>query len=246
MYPHVHIFGLQISTYFLVISFACTIGTIWFLKRAEKRNLNRVTAIDLTLVTLIGGFLGARLLHVFYEEPQFYNQYPIAVLEVWNGGFVFLGGVLGAWMAATMFCIWRHEPFWFWTDFAMPPVSLAYAIGRLACFLNGCCYGKYCELPWGVYMQGGLRHPTQLYATIWELGLLALMLKIEPRIRMAGTLFCVWLVGHSFGRVVMEYFRDDPRGPMVYGLSLGTWMSLGLGISGLVILLLRGGHKRLV
>lgn len=246
MYPFINLFSVQISTYFLVISVACTIGTIWFLKRAEARLLSRVTAIDLTLVGLAGGFIGARLLHVFWEDPAFYQAHPFAMLEVWNGGFVFYGGVLGMWMAVTLFCVARREPFWFWADVAIIPISLGYAIGRLACFFNGCCYGKVCELPWAVYMQGGLRHPTQLYATFWELMILAVLLKIEPRIRMAGTLFCTWLVLHSLGRVIMEYFRDDNRGPLMYGLTISTWLSLAFGLGGLLCLLLRPGHRRLV
>lgn len=246
MLPFIHFFALQISTYFLVISFTCMVCTFWFLARCEKRNLIRVTAIDMTLVCLIGGFVGARLLHVFWEDPGFYQQHPLAVLEIWRGGFVFLGGVLGAWAACTVFCVFKSEPFWFWADVAIPCISLGYAIGRIACFLNGCCYGRFCELPWAVALQGGMRHPTQLYATLWELCLCALLLKIEPKVRMAGTLFSVWLVLHALGRVMMEYFRDDPRGPMLYGISIGTWMSLAFGLAGLITLILRPGHKRLV
>jgi phosphatidylglycerol---prolipoprotein diacylglyceryl transferase len=59
-------------------------------------------------------------------------------------------------------------------------------------------------------------------------------------------LFNCWLVLHALGRVMMEYFRDDPRGALIYGLSLGTWMSLGLGLFGLMNVLLAKGHRRLV
>lgn len=246
MFPTIHLLGLQISTYFLTISLACVVCTLWFLARCEKRNLIRVTAIDMTLVCLIGGFVGARLLHVFWEEPVFYQQHPLAVLEIWNGGFVFLGGVLGAWAACTIFCVIKGEPFWFWADVAVPCISLGYALGRIGCFLNGCCYGRFCELPWAVAMQGGMRHPTQLYATFWELAVCLLLLKIESKVRMAGTLFSVWLVLHALGRVMMEYFRDDPRGPMVHGISIGTWMSLAFGLAGVISILLRPGHRRLV
>lgn len=234
MFPTLSLFSIQISTYFLVISLACIVCTLWFLRRAEKRDLNRVTAIDLTLVCLVGGFIGARALHVLWEEPAFYQQNPLAVLEIWNGGFVFLGGVLGAWVACTIFCVFRGEPFWFWADVAIPCISLGYALGRLGCFLNGCCYGRFCELPWAVAMHGGMRHPTQLYATLWEIAVCVLLLKIEPKVRMAGTLFSTWLVLHAMGRVMMEYFRDDPRGPMLHGLSIGTWMSLAFALAGLV------------
>ncbi len=246
MHPSLHLFGTQISTYFLVISCVCIFSALWFFKRADKHNLNRHTAIDLTLVILISGFLGARLLHVVWEEPEFYRSNPLAVLQIWNGGFVYLGGVVGAFLGAALFCGFRGEAFWFWADVAVVPISFGYAIGRVACFLNGCCYGKFCTLPWAVYMQGGSRHPTQLYATLWELAVVVLLLKIEPRVRMAGLLFNSWLVLHALGRFVMEYFRDDPRGPAMYGLSLGMWMSLGLGLFGLMNVLLRKGHRRLV
>jgi len=199
---------------------------LWFIRRAEKRKLERVTAVDLTLVCLIAGFLGSRALHVFYEDFAFYQEHPWSVLQVWNGGFVFLGGVLAAWVAGVLFCNIKREPFWFWADTAAPPVALAYALGRFACFLNGCCYGHECTLPWGLNLEGYLRHPTQLYASFWELGLLAVLLKFEPRFRLSGILFNIWLLGHSLGRLIMEEFRGDPRGDLLLGLTLGTWMSL--------------------
>lgn len=235
MYPFIN-FIVPISTYFLVISIACTLATIWFVKRAERRNLNRVTAIDLTLTVLIGGIAGARILHVVYEEPAFYRETPLAVFQVWNGGFVFLGGVVGAWVAAALFCQIKREPFWFWADIAVIPVSFGYALGRIACFLNGCCFGKYCDLKWAVYMHGGYRHPTQLYASFIEFLIVFILLKIEPKIRLSGSLFGSWLVLHSISRLLMEHFRDDPRGPTMAGLSLGTWMSLALLLGGLSLL----------
>lgn len=235
MLPFIH-FIVPISTYFLVISIACTLAVIWFVRRAEKRNLNRVTAIDLTISVLVGGLLGARLLHIFWEEPNFYRENPLAVFQVWNGGFIFLGGVVGAWIAGALFCQIRREPFWFWADIATIPVSFGYALGRIACFLNGCCYGKYCDLKWAVYMQGGYRHPTQLYASVLEFVILAILLKVEPKVRLSGSLFGSWLVLHSISRLIMEQFRDDPRGPSLAGLSLGTWMSVALLLGGLFLL----------
>lgn len=79
-----------------------------------------------------------------------------------------------------------------------------------------------------------------------ELAVIVLLLKIEPRVRMAGLLFNIWLVLHALGRVMLEIFRDDPRGPLMYGLTLGTWMSLVLGLFGVINVLLSKGHRRLV
>src|SRR5690606_10671308 len=133
------------------------------------RGLQRITAIDLTLVVLVAGFLGARLLHVVYEDWATYLLQPAQIFYIWNGGFVFLGGLGAALIAGILFCSFKREPFWFWADAAVLPAALAYGLGRLGCFLNGCCYGDICELPWAMTLHGVGRHPTQLYATLWEL-----------------------------------------------------------------------------
>ena len=229
MYPELRLTqDLVVPTYFLIISMACMTGTAWFLKRASLRHLERLTAIDLTLTCLVAGFLGARLLHVVFEDPEHYLAQPVDALKIWNGGFVFFGGLLAAAVAAFLFCRIRQEPFWYWADTAALPAAWGYAIGRLGCFFNGCCYGKLSALPWAIEVQGGHRHPTQIYATVWELLVLFLLRWWEPRIKSSGVLFNLWLLGHSGGRLAMELFRDDPRGPWLRGLPLGTWISLAL------------------
>ena len=228
MYPVLHLGALEISTYFLVISLATTVGALWFLRRARQRGLSHLRAIDITLVCLVSGFLGARLLHVVYEEPEFYRASPVRVFEIWYGGFVFLGGLLGASAGLLLFCRLRREPFLLWADLAAPPAALTYALGRLACFLNGCCYGRFCELPWAVMQAGAHRHPTQIYASLFELCTLGILFKFQHRLKVSGALFTFWLGLHAISRLFMEYFRDDPRGELIFGASLGTWMSLGL------------------
>lgn len=197
-------------------------------------------AIDIALVTMGAGFVGARLMHVFYEEPAFYKEHPLQILALWSGGYVFLGGLGAALLAAAFFCDWRKEPFWLWADLAAPAGALAYAIGRIGCFLNGCCYGRLCDLPWAVAMNGEHRHPTQLYASLWE-GLLAWgLVMAEPRLsKRPGALFGLWLALHGLGRLLMESFRDDPRGPLLGGLSISTWLSSVLIVAGLGLLLQR-------
>ena len=228
MYPELVFGSLHVSTYYLMTSFATVVASLWFLKRAHQRQLARVTAIDLTLVLLVAGFVGARVLHVAFEEPDYYRDHPWATLYVWNGGFVYLGGLVAAAFAGVFFCQWRREPFWTWADAVALPAGLGYALGRIGCFLNGCCYGGECHLPWSIHLQGADRHPTQLYAVLWNLIAVAVLARLEPRWRKPGTLFHAWLITFSVGRVVMESFRDDPRGPALLGLSLGVWMSLGL------------------
>lgn len=228
MYPQLQFAGLAISTYFLVISLAVTIAVLWFIRLAEQNHLARVVAIDLSLVVLIGGFIGARLLHVFYEEPQIYKANPLLVLEVWNGGFVFFGGLVGAFIAAVSFCKIKHEPFWFWADVATLPISLSYMLGRLGCFFNGCCYGQPADVPWAVTLEGTHRHPTQLYASGWELLLFVMLYFAKGHFKVSGYLFNTWLIVHCLGRIVMESFRDDPRGHLLFGVSVSTVIAVAL------------------
>jgi len=236
MYPYLHIGTANISTYFLLISLASTLASFWFIGRMETHHLSRLLAIDLTLVTLVSAFVGARLLHVMYEEFAFYRENPRQILEIWNGGFVFYGGLLGGTAGIYIFCLLKRIPFELAMDMAALPASFAYGVGRLACFLNGCCYGRLCELPWAMNLHGEHRHPTQIYASVGEAFTLFVMLKAEPRFRQPGQLTGLWLVLHASNRLVMEHFRDDPRGDMMLGLSLGTWLSVALICVGIGLL----------
>jgi phosphatidylglycerol---prolipoprotein diacylglyceryl transferase len=221
---------------------------VWVYVRAQRLfgGAGQTTlALDIGLAIMLGGLVGARALHVFYEDFQFYLENPIDVIKLWRGGFVFYGGFFGALLAVYLFLRQRGEPFLKWGDFYAPVLALGYGLGRIACFLNGCCFGRECDLPWAVEfvhtgLPSGLRHPTQLYATLWELLIVGLLLYLEKsrsgggrwsRLK-AGSLFFIWLSLHSFGRLVMEFFRGDFRGDLVFGFSISTWISLFLlGVS---------------
>ena len=131
-------------------------------------------------------------------------------------------------------------------------LALGYGLGRLGCFLNGCCFGKLCELPWAVEfhypgLPANLRHPTQLYATAWELGALVVLLLLEKYsdkvqqkvLRTQGALFFTWLALHAVGRLIMEQFRDDYRGAEPLGQSVATWWALAMLLLSLLFFIKR-------
>src|SRR5687768_10118864 len=92
--PTLNFGGLQLPTYNIYISLLLC-GLIWYVnKRSFSRDASGATAMDLFLTVLISGAVGARLMHVFYEEPQYYLQNPIEVFYIWQGGFVYFGGLL--------------------------------------------------------------------------------------------------------------------------------------------------------
>jgi phosphatidylglycerol:prolipoprotein diacylglycerol transferase len=253
MFPTVQFLNVQIPTFFLTLSVVSVLVLFLIQNRARHwyRNFFWLpddfvkTVWSLTLWILIGSFIGGRLGHVLIEEPRYYLAMPERVFAFWMGGFVFFGGFFLAVAFSTGFLLWKKTPQpLIYFDFFAPVVSLSYVLGRIGCFLNGCCYGKVCDLPWDISMadaQGLVysRHPTQLYSAAWELGLfLFLYFWQKPkffylfraeslRAREIGSLFVVWLFFHSLGRFILEFWRDDFRGPE-FLLTPSGWISLCL------------------
>ncbi len=230
----------QIPTYFLIISLTLS-GLLFYLsKRVDSFLVDRKYAYDLALVLMVFGFLGGRLFHVFYEEFQYYKAEPIQILFFWNGGFVFLGGLLTAWPAAWLYCKIKKLSFLKWADFFAPLLSLAHALGRVGCILSGCCFGQFCELPWAI----AGRHPTAIYLTVGEFFIFTFLIlqerySLKTKFLIDGHLFFKWVFLHSFLRYVVEFFRTDFRGslirlPALGALSVSQVVSLGLMIISLI------------
>ena len=229
--PSIDIFGQQIPSYYPVISFAFCICLLWLLRRAQHLKFDERLVIDSALLVMLTSFIGARLFHVLFEDLSYYRAHPMDILKFWNGGFVFYGGALLTFMCGILFLKFKQQRIGEWLNLYAPVAALGYALGRVACLITGCCFGGVCEFPGFSF-----RHPTQLYAIVLELAILVVLLKIErmeaanPLFRkiknVPGYLFCIWIFLHSWARVLMEYFRADPRGPMALGLSLSSCFSL--------------------
>lgn len=239
----------QIPLYFVILSSVYTFLLLFVYWRAPQFQRDRRMAMDLCFVLMISGFIGGRLLHVFYESPQIYIYQPSLIFKFWQGGFVFYGGLLSSWIASFLFLRSRQQSFLDWANFMAPIFALGYSLGRWSCFFSGCCYGRFCELPWSVkfaWDQSQIpRHPTQIYASLWEMMVFIFLIFWERRglqKQISPPLFAVWLILHGIGRIVMETFRDDFRGHFIAGFSLSTWLSFLLILTGL--LLFRKGSSR--
>lgn len=224
--------SFSLPSYIAVISITCCICLIWVYIRAKKFQEDVRIALDMSLMIMIGAFLGARLFHVFYEGYDYYSVFPYDAFRFWDGGFVYYGGWIGGFLLSLLFAKVYKLDFMRWADFFAPVLALGYGLGRIACFLNGCCFGDLCELPWALEftypgLPVGHRHPTQLYAMGWELLVtLPLLLAIENRKKFTGQIFFAWIFLHGVGRLIMETFRADDRGQFILNLSVSSWISL--------------------
>lgn len=238
MLPQIKFLGLQLPTFFLVISLSLTLLLFWLSERLDSEKgkaFDRKTAFDLSLVIMISGFLGGRLFHVFYEHWDFYANHPLEIFKFWNGGFVYFGGFIAALICSFIFLKQQKQDLYIWADFMTPLLSASYALGRIGCFFEGCCYGLYCELPWSV----AGRHPTQIYMSLGEFFILGFLLLIEKKVKFPfnGYLFTKWIMLHSIFRFIFEFYRDDDRGQSVLGLSISQLICLVLFLGSSVFLL---------
>ncbi|HRO66031.1 MAG TPA: prolipoprotein diacylglyceryl transferase [Pseudobdellovibrionaceae bacterium] len=258
MLPWIRIGEVSLPSFLLVQSLNAVLLLAWARSRALRLNLSPRVALDLVLTVLVSGLIGGRLLHVLWETPGFYLENPTAVFHLMNGGYVYFGGLIAGLLAGFFFLKLRGEAFQTgsWFDFAAPLASLGTALGRIGCFLAGCCYGKVCFLRWAFPFQDDkglslLRHPTQLYSVLWELGVLAILLGLEKIpaknrpsfLRPAGALFLTWVVLHGIGRFLIEFVRDDFRGPVFY-LSISQWLSVCALVLSCLVLRRISAHPR--
>lgn len=228
--PSIEVFGTSVPTYYPIISLSICICLIWLIHRSRQFGLDERLVIDSSLLVMATSFIGARIFHILFEDFSFYLDHPVDIFKFWNGGFVFYGGFLLTFFVGLIFLKTQQQKISLWLDLYAPVAALGYALGRIACFVTGCCFGGVCEIHGFAW-----RHPTQLYAILLELGTVFVLLKIEatPQLfrrlkKIEGYLFCIWILLHSLSRIVMEYFRADPRGAMPLNISVATWISVFL------------------
>ncbi|MBX3016649.1 MAG: prolipoprotein diacylglyceryl transferase [Bdellovibrionaceae bacterium] len=224
---------VTLPTYFVSLSLLVSLLFFLIWKWAAMMDKNSTVALNLAMIIVVTGFVGGRLFHVIYEAPDYYRRFPQAIFMFWMGGYVFFGGMALATLAGFLYLKKIGQPFWSWFDLLTPVLALGYGLGRFSCFLAGCCYGGFCDLPWAV----NGRHPTQIYALLLEVGFAFFLARTALRNHSerdakkrwpVGALTLTWFALHAIGRLVMEHYREDFRGPMLSGTSISTWLSLVL------------------
>jgi phosphatidylglycerol---prolipoprotein diacylglyceryl transferase len=169
---------------------------------------------------IIWGVFGARV--VFIETYwSVYKAHPIEMLQLWNGGISFYGALIGGLIAMIVVCRRRGISILRLGDLCAAPVMLGYAIGRIGCFFNGCCYGRPTTLPWGVrFNDDGFitppSHPTQIYSSVLSFLFLAILLRLVNRKSFDGQVMFAYLVLSSIERFIMEIWRGGVTSTIVW------------------------------
>jgi len=216
----------------LMVGFAA--GIAWSARAAKKRGLSPNDIVDFALTCLIAAIVGSRLVYVLLDYKTYIHD-PLSAFMIWKGGLAYHGGLAGGFIAAVWFCRSRGIPLGELAEVTTPAVPLGYAITRIGCFLNGCCYGKPCTLPWAVQfpseqVPGMLTppsHPTQIYSSLSSLLVFGIIVWAQRRVRFPGQSFLLYLILYSIERFLIEFLRAPfPGRPEPAGLTYAQWTSI--------------------
>ena len=244
--------GIKVFGYgaMLVLAF---IGSTWLATwRARREKLDPEVILDMAFWIFFIGLAGARLFYCI----QYWGKGIDSLLDVvqyWKGGIVFYGGILGGVLAFFVYRHFRPFPLRPYLDVMAPPIMVGTLFGRLGCFLNGCCYGDVCSLPWAVsfpkpsppwdrqFMLGLIPpeathslplHPTQIYSAIDALVILILLSAYYPLRRRDGEVMGLLMITYPITRFLIEYLRND-EGDFFGGFTISQNISIVLFLCGL-------------
>ena len=226
--------------------------------RWKKLGGNFDQVLDITLVSVPAGIIGARLYHIITTPERFFGPDGdwAEMFRIWNGGLGIWGGVLFGALAAWAWCRHKHYPMALLADAIAPGLLGAQAVGRLGNWFNQELYGAPTTLPWGLKLNmegtaighseqcydgatcpsGTLFHPTFLYEMIWNLIGAAIIVYIGSKAMKklkAGSLFAVYIMWYTLGRTWIESLRIDYAHEFL-GVRINVWVSMAVFVLGAV------------
>jgi phosphatidylglycerol---prolipoprotein diacylglyceryl transferase len=204
--------------------FAAWVGA----RRVAARGYDPEHAWNLLALGLITAIAVARAWYVFFEWPSFRGRSLLYIVNPATGGIAIHGAIVGAIVAVLIYTRWNRLNFVEWLDLGAPCMAIGQAIGRWGNFFNQEAYGRPTDLPWGLRIDPDRRiapyndlqtygeqtrfHPTFLYESLWNTGVVIALLLIERRFRrrlLVGDIFLLYGILYSCGRFWIEGLRTD-------------------------------------
>ncbi|MFH1837158.1 MAG: prolipoprotein diacylglyceryl transferase [Candidatus Omnitrophota bacterium] len=201
---------MTIYSYGLLMAIAFIVSTVFILSDAKKEGIDTGKMMDVMVIIILSGILGGRLLFVA-QNLGHYTRNPLQIFMLNEGGLAFQGAFLGALIGGIIASKKKRIHFWKGADVIAPYVALGQGIGRIGCFLNGCCYGKFAEKGIKfVFPQETLaRVPAQLYSSLTLFGLFAVLVLLKRKKMFDGYIFSMYMMLYGVLRFFLEFIRAD-------------------------------------
>ncbi len=242
----------EIRSWGVMFAISCVVGTWFAQRRARGQGINPNLIMNLALIIIGSALVGSRLFYVAFHWDEF-APHPLDIISPYQstgqwgiGGLSMLGGIILSVLVSLLYLHLKGENIWKITDIVAPSFPLGIFFTRLGCFLNGCCFGKPSSLPLAVtfpiqspagfvYPHCSI-HPTQLYSSLYGLGIFFFLLYLEKFKRFSG--FTTWLmIGlYCVARFLVDFLRYYENSMVLARLG-GVSFSVNQGICLLTILI---------
>ena len=244
----ISIFGFSIAYYGIVIVTGMMIA-IWIAQREAKRTgQNPEQYLDLAMIGIAAGILGARIYYVIFAW-DYYKDDLLSIFNIRQGGLAIYGGIIGACIAVVIYSRKKKQNFSLLMDTASMSIVFGQIMGRWGNFFNREAFGAYTnnlfamQLPvsavraneitqkmWDhVVTVNGVEyiqvHPTFLYESLWNVGVLLFLFWFRKRKKFNGEVFLMYLIGYGLGRIWIEGLRTDQLLLPVVGLPVSQLLS---------------------
>ncbi len=234
MFPTLfHIGSFELASYGLITALAYVAASWYLYKRLHYIKLNADTFWNIIFITFVSALLGAKLLYLIVSWPEMgasFAERLTNAIKDFRYGFVFFGGAITAIVTLLYYFKKKKLAVLKTSDFFVVALPLGHAIGRIGCFLAGCCHGRPTDMLWGVVFNnphslvsreilGVPVHPTQLYEVAANLILFFILQRYYKKPHKNGAVLVAYIMGYSLIRFGIEFFRGDFRGGFFLGLS---------------------------
>ena len=226
------IFGFNIYYYGLFITLGYTLAGLYLIKRCKLFDLTKDNILDLVLIAIPCGLVGARLYYMLFNFSDFFGPGQWGnILRFRDGGLAVYGGIIASGLVFIIYSRFKKIPLGNLLDAAGFGLFIGQAIGRWGNFINREAYGVETELPWrmGLTARGATIyvHPVFLYESLWNIiGLLIMhIFSKKSKTKYPGQYFLFYVAWYGLGRFMFEGLRTDSL--MIWGTELraSQWLA---------------------
>jgi len=230
-------FGIITVHWYGIMYISALLTSLWFAKWIIKRDkiIIREALIDNYFIWLeIGILLGARIWYILFYDPNtwYYLSQPWQIFNpFFHGEFVgirgmsYHGAVVGAGISSYLFARKNPQQIYKILDIVALSVPVGFVFGRIGNFLNKELVGRSTDLPWGIYVDGVLKHPSQLYEAFLEGVVIAILIYLyRQRKEFDGALVGIYGVLYGIARFISEFWREPD---VQLGYLYQDWLTMG-------------------
>lgn len=230
--------GITIYSYGVMVALAFVVAILWVSRESRRLGQSPARAMDLVFYIILASIIGSRVLHVVISERARFFDNPLMLFQIWRGGLVFYGGLIAALLVAGWYIRRHRMPLLITLDIFAPAIAIGHAIGRVGCFLAGCCFGRpaasdawyaitFPADPHTFAPVGVALYPTQLMEVAGELIIFSILVVLRHVKRFNGQIMATYFMLYAVLRAFNEYFRGDAE----RGFVIEPWLSTSQFVS---------------